>query len=178
MTHEDQVEQVPPIVSERVYVWCDALAAGDVDAVWFLMDKALQTAIAQSWLFDNRANPTLEPYQPLDEFASLLVEGPPVGGAGEEIWAGLMQGVLRRLSAQGPPFPRDRWGMTSNRRPAGDDLEVVLIVDNEEITEFAPHSMALLGPELARPTSCATTGKLSPRSPASRGRARSSVGRL
>jgi hypothetical protein len=120
----EEPEPLPELVADVVMAWCDAVDTENADAVWNLMDTNLKVAIAQTWLYDNRDHPQLRSHRPLQELSSTLTTTPPVGQMASEIWAPFMLAVVRRLSFQTPPFPREHWGLTSIRRPTGEDLEV------------------------------------------------------
>lgn len=114
------------------------------------MDVNLRTVLAQTWLHQRQDHAGLVHLDPLVDFAHRLAAPEPDDGEAIALLPHVITGSMHWTSSMVPPFPSDRWGWTTNRRPAGDDLEVVLLADRAEITHLEPYELALLGPDISR----------------------------
>jgi hypothetical protein len=128
VTDVDDPGAVPPGAKAAVFAWADAVLADDFAAMWELTDPLLRLCLVQTWLLYGFAESLDE--QLRDALAADLAQPECAHPLRPAFQSDVLFGVRRDYL---PAWPAERWGVPSRRRPVGDDLEVILVVDTDSV---------------------------------------------
>jgi hypothetical protein len=110
-----------PLIAARR--WLAAVITGrDLEAGWPGVDPVLRLALAQRWLWANRDDRELAPYD-LEDVASELADAHPV----HELWSSFSETILDDLGSRWPWLDLDSLGAASRPRMVAIDYELVLL---------------------------------------------------